>query len=126
MRHFLTARWAELVGLIGVRQAIVGFAALGCVVLLLVVSAVWRGGRRSVKRVVGTYRKRIQEVDEWVADEEVEGLLQGDRYLDDFTMVEEETVQSETLEKEKGGKRTSIEEDLPPYSSQIPIKTEKC
>ena len=126
MRHFLTARWAELVGLIGARQAIVGLAALGCVMLLLVVTAVWRGGKRGVNRVVGTYRMRIQEVDEWVADEEVEGLLEGDRYLDDFGKVEEETVQRETPEKKNGGERTSIEEYLPPPPYQIPIETEKC
>ena len=85
-------------------------------VLSSTVYAVFRG----VKSVVEVYRKRIQEVDEWVADEEVEGLLTNDRYLEDFGEVDEDEVA-----EEKGGEKTSVEESLPPPPPYIPMKTEK-
>jgi len=114
MRHFLTTRWGNLVGLMGVGQAIVWLAVCGSMVLSLAIYAVFRG----VKSVVEVYRKRIQEVDEWLADEEVEGLLKNDIYLEDSGKVEKEEVS-----EEKGGEKTSVEESFPP--PYIPMKTEK-
>jgi hypothetical protein len=115
MRHFLTTRWANLVELMGVGQAIVLLAVCGSMVLSPSVYAVFRG----VKNMVEVYRKRIQEVDEWLADEEVEGLLNNVEYVEDFRDVKKEEVA-----QGKGGEKTSVEESLPPppYS---PIKTEK-
>lgn len=115
MRHFLTRQWSYLVGLVGVRQAIALLAICASVVLAPAVYAVFRG----VKSVIDVYRKRIQEVDEWVADEEVEGLLVNDRYLEDFRKVEKEEVA-----EEKGGEKTGVEESPPP-PPYIPMKTEK-
>lgn len=98
----------------GVGQAIVWLAVCGSMVLSLAIYAVFRG----VKSVVEVYRKRIQEVDEWLADEEVEGLLKNDIYLEDSGKVEKEEVS-----EEKGGEKTSVEESFPP--PYIPMKTEK-
>lgn len=111
MRHFLTKRWGNLVGLVGVGQAIVWLAVCGSMVLSPAVYALFRG----VKSVVEVYRKRIQEVDEWVADEEVEGLLMSDRYLEN----------SGEVEKQEVAEKTSVEESLPPPPPYIPTKTEK-
>lgn len=116
MRHFLTTRWGNLVGLMGVGQAIVLLAVCGSMVLSPVVYAVFRG----VKSVVEVYRKRVQEVDEWVADEEVEGLLKNDTYIEDFGEVEKREVA-----EGKGGEKTSVEKSLPPPPPYIPMKTEK-
>jgi hypothetical protein len=116
MRHFWTTRWGNLVGLMGVGQAIVWLAVCGSMVLSPAVYAVFRG----VKSVVKVYRKKVQEVDEWLADEEVEGLLKNDRYLEDFGEVEKEEVA-----EGKGGEKTSVEESLPPPPPYIPMKTEK-
>jgi hypothetical protein len=58
-------------------------------------------------------------VDEWVADEDVEGLLKNDRYLEDFGEVEKEEVA-----EGKRGEKTSVEESLPP-PPHIPMKTGK-
>jgi len=104
MRHFLAMRWGNLVGLIGVWPAIVLLAICGILVLSQVVNAMLHG----VKSVVGVYRKRVQEVDEWLADEEVEGLLNNDVYLE-----------------EKEGEKTSVKESLHPPPPYIPMKTEK-
>lgn len=116
MRHFLTMRWGNLVGLMGFGQAIVLLAVCGSMVLLPAVYAVFTG----VKSVVEVYQKRIQEVDEWVANEEVDGLLQYDRYLEDFGEVEKEEVA-----EEKGGEQSSVEDSLPLPPPHIPMKTEK-
>ena len=112
----MTTRWGNLVGLMGVGQAIVLLAVCGSMVLSPVVYAVFRG----VKSVVEVYRKRVQEVDEWVADEEVEGLLKNDTYIEDFGEVEKREVA-----EGKGGEKTSVEESLPPSPPYIPMKTEK-
>ena len=115
MRHFLTTRWGDLVGLVGVGQATLWSAVCRSIVLSPAVYAAFRG----VKSVVEVYQKRVQEVDEWVADEEVEGLLKNDRYLEDFEQVEKEKVA-----EGKGDEKTSVEESLPP-PPYILIKTEK-
>ena len=114
MRHFLTTRWGNLVGLVGFGQAILWLAVCGSMVLSPAVYAVFRG----VKSVVEVYWKRVQEVDEWLADEEVEGLLKNDGYLEDFAEVKKEEVA-----EGKGGEKTSVEESPPP--PYIPMKTEK-
>jgi hypothetical protein len=114
MRHFLTTRWGNLVGLMGAGRAIMLLAVCGSMVLSPAVYVVFRG----VKSVVEVYRKRIRELDEWIADEEVEGLLENDRYLEDSVEVEiEEGAEG------KGGEKTIVEESLPspPYDS---MKTE--
>ena len=116
MRHFLTTRWGNLVGLMGVGKAIALLAVWGSMVLSPAGYAVFKG----VRSVVEMYRKRIQEADEWVADEEVEGLLMFDRYLEDFGEVEMEKVA-----EGKEGEKTSVKESLPPPPPYIPMKTEK-
>jgi hypothetical protein len=105
MRHFLTTKWGNLVGLIGVGQAIVWLVVCGSMVLSPAIYAVSRG----VKSVIEVYRKRVQEVDEWAADEEVEGLLKNDRYLEDFREVKKDEVTNG-----RGCEKTSVEEPLPP------------
>ncbi|OBT71896.1 hypothetical protein VF21_10570 [Pseudogymnoascus sp. 05NY08] len=112
MRHFLTSIWGALVKVMGLGPAIVLLVISGIIMLLPVVYGVFI----SVKGVVGMYQRRTQEVDEWVADEEVEGLLRYDTYLEDSREIREEEVS-----EEEGGKMTSVEEPPPPYS---PMKTE--
>lgn len=111
MRHFLTTAWANLVGFMGVRPAIALLAFCGTMVFLTAVYAVFRG----VKSVVEVYRTKVQEVDEWVADEEIEGLLRYDTYVEDLGVVEEVEAS-----EEKGGEKSSVEESLPPslYSDE--------
>ncbi|RDW59556.1 hypothetical protein BP6252_12643 [Coleophoma cylindrospora] len=116
MRHFLTTRWGNLVGLMGFGQAIAWLVVCGSMVLSPVAYAMFRG----VKNVVEVYRKRAQEVDEWLEEEEVEGLLNDDRYIEDFEELEKEEVA-----EGKGGEKTSVEESLPPPPPYIPMKTEK-
>jgi len=105
MRHFVTKRWAVLVGLVGIVQATMMLAVCGALALWPFVYAVFRG----VKSVIEGYRERMKEVDEWLADEEVEGegLLENDEFL-------EEDLDFRGLEKEKGGEKTSVEEFLSP------------
>jgi hypothetical protein len=118
MRHFLTTRWSELVGLIGFWQGIVLLAVCGSMALLPVVYAMSRG----VKSVVEMCQKRIQEVDEWVADEEIEefeGLLENYKDLEDVGEIKKEEVS-----EGKGDEKTSVEEALP-TSPSILNKREK-
>jgi hypothetical protein len=88
---------------LGFKQAIVCLVVCTSMALSPAVYAVVRG----VKSVVGMYRGRIEEAHEWLADEEVDGLLQGDRYFGDSRESKEEEVA-----KEKGGEKTSVEEPL--------------
>lgn len=99
MRHSLTTRWGNLVAFLGVGRAILLLAVCGSMVLSPAVYAVFSG----VKSVVEMYRMRIQEVDEWVADEEVDGPLKKDRNLEDFAEVKKE----KTAEG-NGGKNTNL------------------
>jgi len=78
MRHFFTMMWGNLVGLMGLGLAIVWLAVCGIMVLSPAVYTVLG----VVKSVFEVYKKRIQEVDEWIADEDVDGLLQNDTYLE--------------------------------------------
>jgi hypothetical protein len=68
MRHFWATRWAGLVALIGIKLATVWVSVCGIVSLVLVLKAILR----RAESVVELYRLRIQEVDEWNADEEVD------------------------------------------------------
>jgi len=76
-------------GLIGRRQALALLALCANIVLSLVVYALFR----AVKNVINMYRMRMQEVDEWVADED----------LDDSVCHEE--VWKEKVAAEKGGEK---------------------
>jgi hypothetical protein len=116
MRHFLTTRWANLVGLMGVGHAIVFLFVCGSMVLSPFVYAVFRG----VKSVVELYQNRVQEVDEWLADEEVEGLLKSDTYLEDFGEVEKQGVAVGN-----GGEKNGVKESPSHPLPYIPMKTEK-
>ncbi|KAL2076075.1 hypothetical protein VTL71DRAFT_1018 [Oculimacula yallundae] len=114
MRHFLTRRWANLVGLLGLGRAIVLLAVCASMVLSPFVYAISRG----VKTVLHTYLSRIQEVDDWNADEEIDGILMHDRYFEDFkaTKIEDDDV--------KEGEKTCIE---PSSGSRLDssVKTKK-
>lgn len=117
MRHFWTTKWGNLVGLIGIWQAIAFLAICESMVISLAGYALFR----IVKSVIKMYQNRVQEVDEWLADEEVEGLLNNDRCLDDFGEVEQEEVA-----EGKGGEKTSVEESPPTPPPYIPMKTERA
>ncbi|KFY51707.1 hypothetical protein V497_08918 [Pseudogymnoascus sp. VKM F-4516 (FW-969)] len=97
MRHFLTWIWGALVGVVGFGPAIVLAVIWGIVMFTPVVYGVII----RVKRVVGMYQRRAQEVDEWVADEEVEGLLRYDTYVEDST----EIVIEKEVSEEKGERK---------------------
>lgn len=115
MRHFVTKRWGALVGLVGVAWASASAIICGSIMLAPGVYGIYRG----VKSVVDVYRERIQVVDEWVADEKVEGLLEDDRYLED--LEDEEVPETKTDEK------TSFEKSHtppPPYIG-VPMEAEK-
>ncbi|KAH7342316.1 hypothetical protein BKA65DRAFT_503892 [Rhexocercosporidium sp. MPI-PUGE-AT-0058] len=119
MRHFFTRRWGNLVGLLRFWHAVVFLAVCGSMVLSSFVYAVSRG----VKVVIGMYRDRIQEVDDWVADEEIKGLLMIDRYYGNY----EEVKKTNSTNGEEDGK-TSAENSLPQRSSprpDSPMQTEK-
>ncbi|PVH89584.1 hypothetical protein DL98DRAFT_647325 [Cadophora sp. DSE1049] len=112
MRHFLTRRWGNMVNLLGYWRAVVLLALCGSMVLSPFVYAVYRG----VKGVFEMYRMRMKEVDDWVADEEIGGWLESNRYLEDFANDEKE----EAIKK-KAGEKTSVEESIPsppPYSEE--------
>ncbi|KAH8746716.1 hypothetical protein BGZ57DRAFT_935864 [Hyaloscypha finlandica] len=109
MRHFVTKRWARLVGLIGLQQAIALLALCANIVLSLVVYALFR----AIKNVINMYRMRMQEVDEWVTDEE----------LEDSVYYKE--VRKEKVAVEKGGEKIGLEESLFPPPPYIQMKTEK-
>lgn len=98
MRHLVTERWGRLVGLIGRRQSLALLALCANIVLSLVVYALFR----AVKNVINMYRMGMHEVDEWVADEELE---------DSFYYEE---VLKEKAAAEKGGEKIGLEEH-PPY-----------
>lgn len=97
MRHFLTSIWGALVGVVGIGAAVVLAAIWGTIMLVPAVYGVFI----RVKRVVGMYQRRAQEVDEWVADEEVEGLLRYDTYVEDST----EIIVEEEVSEEKGERK---------------------
>jgi len=105
----VTKRWGRLVGLIGLRQAIALLTLCANIVLSLVFYALFR----AVKNVIDMYRMRIQEVDEWVVDEE----------LEDSVYYEE--VRKEKVAAEKGGEKMGLEESLLPPPPYIQMKTEK-
>jgi hypothetical protein len=86
MRHFVTSCWGQAVGMLGVRQA--NALLTGCVSLVLgqLIYTMFQG----LMNVVEVHRKRIQEVDEWLADEEVEGSLNIDRYVEGTGKLEKE------------------------------------
>ncbi|KAG4434366.1 hypothetical protein IFR05_010140 [Cadophora sp. M221] len=107
MRHFLTRRWGNMVGLLGFWHAVVLLGVCGSMVLSPFVYA----ATRAVKSVLEMYRNRIQEVDDWVADEEVEGLLMNDRYYGDFEEVEGSEQAEDAVRK--GSEKTSVEKPLP-------------
>lgn len=105
----MTKRWARLVGLIGLQQAIALLALCANIVLSLVVYALFR----AIKNVINMYRMRMQEVDEWVTDEE----------LEDSVYYKE--VRKEKVAAEKGGEKMGLEESLLPPPPYIQMKTEK-
>lgn len=122
MRHFLTTRWGNLVGSMGFWQAIVWVAVCGSMVLSPFVYALSRGVKRVVngmKGVVEVHQKRMREVDEWLADEEMEGLLEGDKSFEDF-----EEVEKKDYAEGKGDEKTSVKKPLH-SSPHVPMKLEK-
>ncbi|OBT65470.1 hypothetical protein VE03_04961 [Pseudogymnoascus sp. 23342-1-I1] len=96
MRHFVTSVWGALVGVLGKGAAGVFLVVGGGVMFAPAGYGVWLG----VMGVVGRYRRRVKEVDEWVADEEVEGLLRYDTYLEDEGEIEEEVLRRKEVEKQ--------------------------
>ncbi|KAH9223175.1 hypothetical protein DL95DRAFT_380135 [Leptodontidium sp. 2 PMI_412] len=114
MRHFLTRRWGNMVGLLGFWHAIVLLGVCGSMVLSPFVYA----ASRAVKSVIGMYRNRIQEVDDWIADEEVEGLLMNDRYYGNFGEAEGSEMEKDA--ERKASEATSVEKPLPQLASTHP------
>ncbi|KAK0125489.1 hypothetical protein ONS95_000504 [Cadophora gregata] len=114
MRHFLTRRWGNMVILLGYWRAAVLLAVCGSMVLSPFIYAVYRG----VKDVFDIYKMRMKEVDDWVADEDVDGWLESDRLFEDFGYDEKEggaqkKKKEAAKEKEKEGEKTNVEEFLP-------------
>ena len=105
MRHFLTQRWGNMVNLLGYWRAVILLAVCGSMVLSPFVYSVYRGA----KSVFEMYQNRIKEVDDWVADEEIEEWLESDRDLEDFEFDEKEEI---FVEKE--GEKPSVDKPLPP------------
>ena len=95
-------------GSVGFRQANALLALCANIALSLVVYTLFR----AVKHVVDMYRMRMQEVDEWLMDEELE------------VSAYYEEVWKEKVAAEKGGEKMDLEESLlpPPY---IQVKEEK-
>ncbi|KAH6724645.1 hypothetical protein BKA61DRAFT_665335 [Leptodontidium sp. MPI-SDFR-AT-0119] len=73
---------------------------------------------QAVKSVIGMYRNRIQEVDDWIADEEVEGLLMNDRYYGNFGEAEGSEIEKDA--ERKASEATSVEKPLPQLASTHP------
>ncbi|KAK5046008.1 hypothetical protein LTR84_008795 [Exophiala bonariae] len=95
LRHFVTQTWAMLVELIGLQQAMALSALCVSIVLCLVVSLLLR----AVKNVIGMYRMRMQEVDEWVADEELEDSIHEEEVRND--KVRAEKAREDKIRKNK-------------------------
>ncbi|KAH7419350.1 hypothetical protein BKA64DRAFT_737548 [Cadophora sp. MPI-SDFR-AT-0126] len=110
MRHFLTRRWGNMVNLLGFWRAVILLAV--CVSMML--SPFVYAGHRGVKGVLEMYQMRIKEVDDFLADEEIDGWLESDRYYEDFGYDEKE----EAAEEEERGEKTSVERSLPPPYSE--------
>ena len=105
MRHFLTLRWGNMVNLLGYWRAVILLAVCGSIVLSPFVYSVYR----AMKSVLEMYQNRTKEVDDWVADEEIEGWLESDRYFEDFG-YDEKVEAVEEKEREK----PSVDKPLPP------------
>lgn len=103
MRHLVTKNWDSIVALVGATQAALWLAVCIAPVLLLGIYAVFRG----LKWVVDVHRNRVQEVDDWLADEEVEGLLRSDRYLEGLWESEKK------LAERKASEKTNVKEAFP-------------
>lgn len=103
-----------MVGLLGFWHAIVLLGVCGSMVLSPFVYA----ASRAVKSVIGMYRNRIQEVDDWIADEEVEGLLMNDRYYGNFGEAEGSEIEKDA--ERKASEATSVEKPLPQLASTHP------
>ena len=91
-------------------------ALCGSIVLWPVVHVVFT----RLRSVVEDYQKRAQDVRDWLADEEVDGLLEIDRYIEDFKAEKEKGKK-----EEKRGEKTNVEGTVsapPPY---VQVKTEK-
>jgi hypothetical protein len=98
LRHLIHARWANLLERLGVWKVVV----LGFVVVSMVLSPVFYGTYRVWRRAQDLYRKRVEDVNAWTANEEIEGLLDADEEeaYDDGSKEEVELEKGEGSQKE--------------------------
>lgn len=116
LRHLIHSRWANLLERLGLWKVVI----LVFVVVSMVLSPAFYGFYRIWKRLQELHRRKVEEVNAWTGDEEIEGLLDDDEEDEDYDNVGNEEVE---LEKGEGSSGAATEKPLPP--PPVPPKTEE-